>query len=89
MSREHVGIHYRWYRVVGKVRYSCASLKSSRLSAGMTYTAARLETRQELSPDARKLALYGTLDPLARTNKMKEHRRIHFHSVQRWERNHN
>jgi len=74
MSRPYA-VHGRWYAInQAACRYSCASLKQSRLQAGIAYTLARKGTRQGGSSDARRLALNGTLDPLARTNKMRAYR---------------
>jgi hypothetical protein len=70
------------------VRYPCASLKVTRTQAGAMFTIARRGTSQNPAPgsDATRLALYGTLDPLARTNCMKRHRATAYRaeSVTRW-----
>lgn len=79
----------RWYSIdQAAVRYPCASLKSSRAQAGAHFTIARRGTTQNpgrvLGSVAVALALYGTLDPLARSNMMKRHRNAFYKQVPRW-----
>ncbi len=72
-------IHYRWYSVNdSECRYPVASLKGTRNQAGAAFTLARKGTSQTGSPEARRIALNGTLDPLARANRMKTFRLLHY-----------
>jgi len=68
------------------VRYPCASLKSNKVAAGMAYTRSRKGSKQgEGSRDGLTLAVYGTLDPLARTNRMRAYRQRHYQQITVWQ----
>jgi len=68
------------------VRYPCASLKSNKIAAGMAYTRARKGSKQgEGSRDGLTLAVYGTLDPLARINRMRAYRHQYYRQITIWQ----
>ena len=64
-----------------------SSYRPNKLAVGLTFTHTRAASKQgELSYEASTLGVYGTLDPLARTNRMKTFKQKNYRPVTIWRR---